>query len=120
MADQRFLPRYRLRRGIDFQRVYRRRCVASDEAIVVYGCASGLDYPRLGLSVSRKVGGAVVRGRWKRILREAFRLRREELPVGVDLVIAPRAGAVPELPGLLVALPRLAANVARRLKRKSP
>lgn len=87
---------------------------------MVYGCANGLDYPRLGLSVSRKVGGAVVRGRWKRVLREAFRLRREELPVGIDLVIAPRAGAAPDLKCLLAALPRLAANVARRLKRKTP
>jgi ribonuclease P protein component len=48
---------------------------------------------RLGVTVSRKVGPAVVRNRLKRLVREAFRLHRHELPAGLDLVVVARHGA---------------------------
>jgi ribonuclease P protein component len=120
MGDNRFLPKYRIRRTGEFQRVYTRRCRASDDWLLVFGRANGLDHPRLGLSVSRKVGGAVVRNRWKRLIREAFRLSRPRLPEGVDLVVIPRQGVVPELAALLESLPRLAGRISRRLARDKP
>jgi ribonuclease P protein component len=112
--SQRFLPKYRLKRGTDFQRAYHGR-PASDDWLLVYGCENGLDYARLGLSVSRKVGSAVVRNRWKRLLREAFRLRREELPAGLDLVVIPRASVPPGLDLLQSSLVRVAGRVAKKL-----
>jgi len=115
MADQLFLAHFRLRRPADFQRVYARRRSASNGKMTVCCCENGLPYCRIGLSVSARVGGAVARNRWKRLLREAFRLRRSELPAGVDLVAIPRGGVEPELKWVSDALVSLAGQAAARL-----
>jgi ribonuclease P protein component len=116
MADQRFRPEYRVRRNADFQRAYDHRCRASDDLLLVFGRPNGLPHPRLGLSVSRKLGGAVARNRWKRLLREAFRLHREQLPTGVDLIVIPRPGSQPELAAIARSLVHLARCLARKLE----
>ncbi len=116
MISERFLPAFRLRAGGDFQRVYDRRCSASDRLILIYVGENGLPHSRLGLSVSRKVGAAVVRNRWKRLLREAFRLSRVELPEGIDIVVIPRADAEPALEPLKASLVRLARRAADKLR----
>jgi ribonuclease P protein component len=117
MPDQRFRPHDRIRRSADFQRAFRLRRSAGDQRLLVFGHPNGLGHPRLGLSVSRRIGGAVVRNRWKRLLREAFRLSRENLPAGLDLVVVPRRGAEPTLDGLRQSLCQLAGRVARKMQR---
>jgi ribonuclease P protein component len=115
--DERFLPECHVRRGGDFRRAYLRRCSASDHRLVVFAHENEWPYAWLGLSVSRKVGKATVRNRWKRLIREAFRLTRRRLPQGVDLIVIPRVGVFPELAGLIESLPRLAGRAASRLHR---
>lgn len=84
--------------------------------LILYACENELPHPRIGLVVSRKAGNAVVRGRWKRCLREAFRLAQHELPAGVDLVALPRAGATPTLSKVQQSLRTLSQRLARQLR----
>jgi ribonuclease P protein component len=83
----------------------------------MYGCENDLGYTRMGLAVSRKVGKATVRNRWKRLFREAFRLGKAEWPQGMDVVLIPRREAEPDFHALSAALPKLARRLAARLKK---
>jgi ribonuclease P protein component len=94
--------RQRLSRSADFDRVYREGRSHANRHLVVYAFPrsdgddsssdAGAD-PRLGVSVGRKVGGAVERTRVKRLLREAFWATASELPDGHDFVIVARPPA---------------------------
>jgi ribonuclease P protein component len=112
----RFPAHLRLKKPADFKAVYDRKKSAGDELLIVYAAENGLPHPRLGVSVSRKVGGAVVRNRYKRLFREAFRLTRPDLPAGVDLVLIPRPQAgEPTLERLKASLVKLAHLAAKKL-----
>lgn len=119
VADERFRREYRIRKGADFERAYRLRATAADQWLLVFGHENGLPHPRLGLSVSRKVGGAVERNRWKRLIREAFRLSRRQLPPGLDLVVIPRQSEPPDLRELKKSLVGLAHRVVRKIARSA-
>src|ERR1700722_19613212 len=104
-----------LRRPADFKLAYERRRSVSNDWLIVYVRENALPHLRLGLSVSRKYGGAVQRARLRRLYREAFRLTRHEMPVGLDLVLIPRKNDLPTLDDLRRSLPRLVRQLARKL-----
>jgi len=86
----------RVWRPADFDRVFTARHSAAAAGIVLHAAPSAGAPPvaRLGVSVSRRVGGAIVRNRWKRRLRESFRRVRGRLPPA-DYVVVVKARAVP-------------------------
>jgi ribonuclease P protein component len=92
--------RGRLSRSAEFERVYRQGRSHGNKHLVVYAFPrprpdgeAGAEQPRLGLSVSRKVGGAVDRNRVKRLLREAFAAEAGRLGEELDVVVVARPPA---------------------------
>ena len=83
---------------------------------MIRACRTGKSYSRLGLSISKKVGNAVVRNSWKRLIREGFRRQKNELPAGIDFVVRPRKGACPDHRAIHDSLKKL----LQRLDRKMP
>jgi len=96
MARFSFPKQARIRYERDFRRVYRRG--RRLEAYPLRLCALQREEggSRLGMAISRKVGGSVVRARWRRAIREAFRLNRHVLRAPYDLVVSVAWEARPE------------------------
>jgi ribonuclease P protein component len=115
------LPReFRIHRQADFNRVHQANVFAADDTLVIKAALNGQELTRVGISLSRQVGNAVIRNRWKRLVREAFRTSWMNLPVGLDLVVRPRRGAVADLRLVQQSLAQLTLRLARRLAREQP
>lgn len=91
-----FRPRQRLTHARQFALVYAARCKATRGPMAVHARANDEPFCRLGLSIGKRLGNAVARSRFKRLLRESFRLEQRSLPTwekdgkcgGFDLVVS--------------------------------
>lgn len=116
--DQSFPKKVRLLNQAQFDRVYQGKAYAADDTLVINGVLNEQSITRLGLSVSRKVGNAVVRNRWKRKIRDCFRRQKNDLPVGLDIVVRPRRGAKCDYAAIQMSISKLVTKIHRRLNRK--
>lgn len=116
----RFRPHERINDPALFRQAFQGRKSVSDPGLIVYGLPNGLGYPRLGISASkRKVRHAHDRNRVKRLIREAFRLSKPDLPPGLDLIVVPRGPAL-RFRDARLGLPALAWAAARRCGLRPP
>ena len=102
---------HRLRKRSEFERVYAEGTKQVVSNFVLFTRPNGLEYPRLGITATRRLGNAVVRNRARRLVREAFRSQWDGFAAGYDYVVVARPGTLHGRPVDL--LPSLLALSAR-------
>lgn len=102
---------YRVTKRSDIRRLFERGVRLGDRRLMLCVLPNGFSRARLMVAVSGKHGSAVRRNRVKRICREAFRLNRQDLPIGYDYVLLPRAGAELTMEGVQKSLRSLSARI---------
>ena len=82
-----------LKKNNDFRNVYENGKSYANKTIVVYVWENGSSFNRVGISCSKKIGNSVVRHRFARLVREAYRLHENMFNSGLDIVVVARACA---------------------------
>lgn len=93
MLDHGFPKSIRLLGSRQYRIVYEKGERIRGFHVQLFYVLNGLRFPRFGISVGRRLGKAVTRNRLKRRIREAVRLRKANLPYGVDVVVHPKTSA---------------------------
>lgn len=82
-----------IKKNNDFQIVYKHGKSCANRYLVMYVYRTESENSRIGISVSKKVGNSVVRHHVTRLVRESFRLHKEQIEKGLDIVVVARAAA---------------------------
>ena len=117
-----FPKRFRVLKTPEFKRCYKKGTRAKGKFFILVLCNNSMNLTRLGLSISAKYGKAYKRNKFKRIIREAFRLIRPELEKGFDVIIVLPKTMKPEIPKLEEAkeeIKSLFQNAYKRLLKKN-
>ncbi|MQA30296.1 MAG: ribonuclease P protein component [Luteitalea sp.] len=83
-----FSRQERIRRRVEYQQIYDRGDRVHGRLFTLFSLPNELQVGRLGIAATKKLGGAVVRNRAKRLIREVF--RRNKIAPGMDLVVVPK------------------------------
>ena len=79
-----------IKKNSEFQQVYRNGKSYANKLLIMYISRSERPDTRIGISVSKKVGNSVVRHHLVRLVRESFRLHKDEIETGLDIVVVAR------------------------------
>ena len=82
-----------IKKNNDFQKVYRTGRSYANRLLIMYVMRAEREDTRIGISVSKKVGNSVVRHHITRLVRERYRLNKDRVKTGLDIVVVARAAA---------------------------
>lgn len=82
-----------LKNSREFGLVYQQKVSVANKYLVMYIRENNMAKNRIGISVSKKVGNSVIRHKITRLIRESYRLHKEELLIGYDIVVVARVSA---------------------------
>ena len=99
----------------EFTLILRKGSCAADGVLVLFAVESDRQTPRLGITIPKKTGNAVVRNHWKRLIRESYRTQQEQIPAGYDYVVRPKKGAEATWQTIRKSVPRLANKAVKRI-----
>lgn len=85
--------KYRLRKNSDFRLVYDKGKSFANKYIIMFFLKNGLEFNRVGFATTKKLGNSVVRSKFKRRMKESFRLNTTKFKQGYDIVFLARANA---------------------------
>ncbi len=88
---------------------------AADGTLVLFAFKTSPDQAaKLGVTIPKRTGNAVVRNHWKRLIRESFRTQQTEIPTGYDYVVRPKKGADANWSAIQKSIPKLAKKAVAR------
>lgn len=128
-TDQRFPKSARIHSSLEFDVLFQSGKVLADASLVMHARLltaqeSGTINARgrIGISISKRVGNAPTRNRWKRLIREAYRRQFPRVSAlgKLDIVVRPRRGAVADYAAIEKSLANLATRLEKQLQKQSP
>jgi len=113
-----FGKKKRVTRSGDFTKIIRLGTCVADGTLVLFALpkTSADNSIRIGITIPKKTGNAVQRNRWKRLIRESFRVQQAALPVGYEFIVRPKRGATPSWRAIEKSIPHLAHKAAKRAR----
>ena len=109
----RFRKSQRVTSGMRFGKILRAGKCKADHLLLVCAIQTEPDSPsRIGITIPKKTGNAVVRNLWKRLIREAFRTQQHEIPNGYDYIVRPKRGSILDATSIKKSLLKLAKRLS--------